>query len=86
MIIEIRDIPQNSKISKIVVDFDNGNPKTTIVGSNEKAETNNYDNQGLDLEFLNQGTPVSQEVVEKPVIQDKKREIKVSPNMQNLKI
>lgn len=83
MIIEIRDIPQNSKISKIVVDFDNGTPKTTLVSSN--GETNNYESE-LDLNFLNQGTPVSQEVVEKPKIPEKKREIKVSPNMQNLKI
>lgn len=83
MIIEIRDIPQNSKISKIVVDFDNGSPKTTIVGS--KEENTEYDSE-LDLNFLNQNTPVPQEVVEKPQIPEKKREIKVSPNMQNLKI
>lgn len=86
MIIEIRDIPENSKISKIVVDFDNGTPKTTVLtNQTSKKSQKEPDGPALDLDYLN-AESVSQEIVKKPEIPDKKREIKVSSSMQNLKI
>lgn len=85
MKIEILDIPEGQKLSKIVIDFDNGIPKTRISTSDSN---NNYntDSTQIDMDFANAKASVSQEIVEKPVIKDKKREIKVANNMQNLSI
>ena len=80
MRIEITDLPPNQKLSRITVDFDNGIPKTSI------QTTEVEDATPIDTSFANAKLSVSQEVVEKPVIKDKKREIKVAETMQNLKI
>ena len=81
MLIEIRDIPEGQKLSRITVDFDNGLPKTSIQVT--ESESNDVP---IDMNFANAKLSVSQEIVEKPVIKDKKREIKVANTMQNLKI
>lgn len=80
MLIEIRDIPEGQKLSRITVDFDNGTPKTSI----QVTESN--DSTPIDMSFANAKVSVPQDIVEKPVIKDKKRDIKVAETMQNLKI
>lgn len=80
MRIEITDLPPNQKLSRITVDFDNGVPRTSIQVSETETST------PIDMDFANAKLSVSQEVVEKPVIKDKKRDIKVAETMQNLKI
>jgi hypothetical protein len=86
MIIEITDIPAGQKLSRITVDFDNGNPSTSIQLSNNKNSS--YDDSPIEIDygFADAKSQVSQDIVEKPVIPDKEREIKVSPSMQNLSI
>lgn len=83
MTIQITDIPEGQKLSRITVDFDNGIPKTSIQMTSAAEGENGAP---LDLEFLNAKPQVSQEIVEKPVIKDKKRTTNVASSMQNLKI
>lgn len=80
MRIEITDLPPNQKLARITVDFDNGVPKTSI------QTTESEDFTPIDMNLANAELSVSQEIVEKPVIKDKKRGIKVAETMQNLKI
>lgn len=88
MTIQITDIPEGQKLSRITVDFDNGIPKTSIQMTSAAEGENGAGENGtpLDLEFLNAKPQVSQEIVEKPVIKDKKRTTNVASSMQNLKI
>lgn len=86
MIIEITDIPAGQKLSRITVDFDNGNPSTSIQLSNNKNGSYEENPIAIDYGFADAKSQVSQEIVEKPVIPDKEREIKVADNMQNLSI
>ena len=67
--------------------------KTKTFGSAEsnkvhlKQEYQTQDNvEYIDLSESKEQTQVSQEIVEKPVIPDRKRETKVSSTMQNLSI
>lgn len=83
MKIEILDIPEGQKLSKIIIDFDNGVPKTRISTSEIGYSEPNRDS-AIDMDFANAKASVSQEIVEKPIIEDKKRDIKVASSMQNL--
>lgn len=64
--------------------------KTKSFGSNRvhlKQEYQTQDNvEYIDLSESKEQAQVSQEIVEKPVIPDRKRETKVSSTMQNLSI
>lgn len=92
MIIEIREIPEGQKLSRITVDFDNGAPKTTIQTSQTSQDGKSGKSQNAEpaqaIDFTTLGDiKVSQDVVEKPKVPDiKDRQIKVSQGMQNLKI
>lgn len=86
MIIEIKDIAINVK--KITLEFDNNGETQTSVEVNESNNikfTENENYSSLDLNFGNSQT-VSQEIIEKPEIPDKKRDVKISETMQGLKI
>lgn len=98
MIINIDSI---EKIRKIVIEFDSNDqePETQIINNVNKVKTKslesnkvhlkqeNQDNvEYIDLSEPKEQAQVSQEIVEKPVIPDRKRETKVSSTMQNLSI
>ncbi len=86
MIIEIKDIAINVK--KITLEFDNNGEAQTSVEVNESNNikfTENETHNSLDLNFGNSQT-ISQEIIEKPKIPDKKRDVKISETMQGLKI
>ena len=98
MIINIDSI---EKIRKIVIEFDSNDqePETPIINNVNKVKTKslesnkvhlkqeNQDNvEYIDLSEPKEQAQVSQEIVEKPVIPDRKRETKVSSTMQNLSI
>lgn len=87
MIIEIREIPEGQKLSRITVDFDNGAPKTTIQTTPKSQKpAKQEDSTAIDFSTLGD-IKVSQEIVEKPKVPDvKDRKISISQNMQNLKI
>lgn len=87
MIIEIREIPEGQKLSRITVDFDNGAPKTTIQ-TTPKSQKSAKQEYGTAIDFSTLGDiKVSQEIVEKPKVPDTKdRKISVAAGMQNLKI
>lgn len=83
MTIQILDLPDGAKLSKITVEFDNGKPviSTQTTGSQQSDIP-----QAIDFSTLGD-IQVSQEVVEKPEIPDiEKRTVKVAQNMQNLQI
>lgn len=85
MIIEIREIPEGQKLSRITVDFDNGAPKTTIQ-TTPKSKAKSEDSTAIDFSTLGD-IKVSQEIVEKPKVPETKdRKISVAAGMQNLKI
>lgn len=87
MIIEIREIPEGQKLSRITVDFDNGSPKTTIQTTPKSQKSaKSEDSTAIDFSTLGD-IKVSQEIVEKPKVPETKdRKISVAAGLQNLKI
>lgn len=89
MIIEIKEIPEGQKLSRITVDFDNGIPKTSIhttSGGKVAKPSKSEDSTAIDFGTLGD-IKVSQEIVEKPKVPETKdRKISVAAGMQNLKI
>lgn len=84
MVIEIREIPDGQKLSRITVDFDNGEPRVSTQ-TIRKSKSKEPEPESTAIDFSTLGDlKVSQEVVEKPVIEDKERPVNVSQNMQGL--
>lgn len=88
MIIEIKEIPEGQKLSRITVDFDNGIPKTSIHTTSGGRVAKSKESESTAIDFSTLGDiKVSQEIVEKPKVPETKdRKISVAAGMQNLKI
>lgn len=86
--VNISDLPDNQKLSRITVDFDNGEPRVstqTIRKTRKSEDSKDAKESGTAIDFSTLGDlQVSQEVVEKPVIPDKERPVSVASGMQNL--
>lgn len=63
-------------------------PAKKIVPKSKDLDENNklFEDQPLDLNFGSSVPSANKENIEKPNIEDKKRDVKISSNMQNLKI
>lgn len=88
MVIEIREIPDGQKLSRITVDFDNGEPRVSTQTIRKTRKSEDTKESGTAIDFSTLGDlKVSQDIVEKPEIPDTgDRKIKVVESMQNLRI
>lgn len=91
---EINIINSNSNSKTITPNKPTKSRKTTKQDNNDIETSMNVDNTDVPIDFkdylesteISQSNSSSQEIIQKPVIPDIDRDVKIADNMQNLKI